>query len=60
MSKDISEESSRAGTASDAAVVQSEGVLSMRGFGVTIIRFVIIGGFCFSGKSRRDGGSNPF
>jgi NitT/TauT family transport system permease protein len=45
MSKDISEENSRAGTASDAAVVQSGGVLSMHGFGVTIIRFVIIGGF---------------
>jgi hypothetical protein len=45
MSKDISEENSRAGTASDAAVVQSGGVLSVHGFGVTIIRFVIIGGF---------------
>jgi len=45
MSKDISEENSRAGTASNAAVVQSGGVLSMHGFGVTIIRFVIIGGF---------------
>src|SRR2546430_17715579 len=44
MSKNISEENSRAGTASDAAVVQSGGVLSMHGFGGTIIRFFIIGG----------------
>src|SRR5262245_8413465 len=45
MSKDMSEETSRAGTASDAPVVQSGGGLSIRGFGVTIIRAVIIGGF---------------
>src|SRR5215831_12402678 len=45
MSKDMSEETSRAGTASDAPVVQSGGGLSIRGFGVTIIRVVIIGGF---------------
>src|SRR5262249_9509605 len=45
MSKDMSEETSRAGTASDARVVQSGGGLSIRGFGVTIIRVVIIGGF---------------
>src|SRR5262245_12541581 len=45
MSKDMSEKTSRAGTASDARVVQSGGGLSIRGFGVTIIRVVIIGGF---------------
>src|SRR5215475_8410778 len=45
MSKDMSEETSRAGTASDAPAVQSGSGLSIRGFGVTILRFVIIGGF---------------
>ena len=45
MSKDISEENSRAATASDAAWRKAGGVLSMRGFGVTVVRFAIIGGF---------------
>src|SRR4029434_4955525 len=45
MSKGISEENSRVSTASDAAVVQSGGLISMTVCGVTISRFVIIGGF---------------
>src|SRR5512132_4055301 len=45
MSKDISEESTRTARSSDAAVAQPGGVLSMRGLGVTIVRFAIIGGF---------------
>jgi NitT/TauT family transport system permease protein len=46
MSKHISEETSQPATPSAAdAVVQSRDVLSMHGLGVTIIRFVIIGGF---------------
>lgn len=45
MSKDISQAKSRAGTAAEATVTQTGGVLSMGGFGVTLIRFAIIGGF---------------
>jgi NitT/TauT family transport system permease protein len=45
MSKDISQEKSRAGTAAEATVTQTGGILSMGGFGVTLIRFAIIGGF---------------
>jgi NitT/TauT family transport system permease protein len=45
MSKNINQENSRVATASDAAVAQPGGVLSMRGLGVTIVRFAIIGGF---------------
>src|SRR5262247_1338232 len=45
MSKDISEETSRAGTASDTLMVHRGSGLSMRGFGVTVIRVAIIGGF---------------
>jgi NitT/TauT family transport system permease protein len=45
MSKDISQEKSRAGTAAEATVTQTGGILFMGGFGVTLIRFAIIGGF---------------
>ncbi len=45
MSKNINQENSRVATASDAAVAQPGGILSMRGLGVTIVRFAIIGGF---------------
>ena len=45
MPNDISQEKSRAATASDTAVTQTGGLLSMRGFGVTVVRFAIIGGF---------------
>jgi NitT/TauT family transport system permease protein len=45
MSKNINQENSRPATASDAAVAQPGGVLSMRGLGVTVVRFAIIGGF---------------
>ena len=45
MSNDISQENSRADAASDTAVLETGGLLSMRGFGVTVCRFAIIG--CF-------------
>ncbi|HTN72775.1 MAG TPA: ABC transporter permease [Methylomirabilota bacterium] len=45
MSKNISQENSRAPTPSDAAVAQPGGILSRHGFGVTVCRFAIIGGF---------------
>ena len=61
MSKDTSEKAHELAQHPDAAVVQDGGVLSMHGFGVTIIRFSYHRGFfCCSGKSRRDGGSNLF
>ena len=45
MPNDISQEKSRGATASDTAVTQTRGLLSMRGFGVTVVRFALIGGF---------------
>ena len=45
MAKNTNQENSRAATASGAAVAQPGGVLSMRGLGVTVVRFAIIGGF---------------
>ena len=45
MSKDISEENSRAGSAPHGAVVQTGGALPIGGFGITLARFAIIGGF---------------
>ena len=43
MSKDISQEESR--SAGDAVLVQTDRAISVRGFGVTVVRFAIIGGF---------------
>jgi NitT/TauT family transport system permease protein len=45
MSKDISEENSRAGSTPHGAVVQTGGALPIGGFGITLARFAIIGGF---------------
>jgi NitT/TauT family transport system permease protein len=45
MSKDISQENSRAGSAPHGAVVQTGGALPIGGFGITLARFAIIGGF---------------
>jgi NitT/TauT family transport system permease protein len=44
MSRDISQENSRAGSAT-GAVVQTGAALPMGGFRITLLRFVIIGGF---------------
>src|SRR5215471_3433010 len=44
MSRDISQENSRAGSAR-GAVVQTGAALPMGGFRITLLRFVIIGGF---------------
>src|SRR5512132_4389689 len=45
MSKDISEESTRTARSSDTVAPSNRSPLSMRGLGVTIVRFAIIGGF---------------
>ena len=45
MSKDISRENSRAGSSSSGTVVQTGAGLPTGGFGITLARFVIIGGF---------------
>ena len=45
MSKDISQENSRAGSSSSGTVVQTGAGLPTGGFGITLARFVIIGGF---------------
>jgi NitT/TauT family transport system permease protein len=45
MSKDISQENSRAGSAPHGAGVQTGGALPIGGFGITLVRFAIIGGF---------------
>ena len=45
MSKDISQENSRAGSAPHGAGVQTGGALPIGGFGITLARFAIIGGF---------------
>lgn len=45
MSKDISQENSRASSPSRGTVVQAGGALPMGGFRITLARFVIIGGF---------------
>ena len=45
MSKDISRENSRAGSPSSGTVVQTGAGLPTGGFGITLARFVIIGGF---------------
>jgi NitT/TauT family transport system permease protein len=45
MSKDISQENSRAGSSSSGTVVQTGTGLPTGGFGITLARFVIIGGF---------------
>jgi NitT/TauT family transport system permease protein len=45
MSKDISQENSRAGSPSSGTVVQTGAALPTGGFGVTLARFAIIGGF---------------
>jgi NitT/TauT family transport system permease protein len=45
MSKDISQENSRAGSAPHGAGVQTGGALPIGGFGITLARIAIIGGF---------------
>ena len=61
MPKDISQEQDRRTTSGDAARAADRGrYVSMRGFGVTVVRFAIIGGFFLSGKSRQDAGSSLF
>jgi len=45
MSKDVIQDRSRVAASGDAAVLPKESGLSVRGIGVTILRFVIIGGF---------------
>lgn len=45
MSKDMSQEDSRAGTAGDTNVARASAAFSMRGFVVTLVRIAIIGGF---------------
>src|SRR5262245_20673663 len=45
MSKDISQENSRTSSVSNGTVVQAGGALPMSGFRITLVRFVIIGGF---------------
>jgi sulfonate transport system permease protein len=45
MSKDISQENPRAGSSSSGTVVQTGAGLPTGGFGITLARFVIIGGF---------------
>jgi NitT/TauT family transport system permease protein len=47
MSKGIREEDSHAGAASETTVAATGAAFSMRGFGVTVVRVAIIGGFFF-------------